>query len=363
MNSGGRLTSNDQVGQKRGRQWTAPFCHHVTCRRTFVAPVRHCAFNSQHLSRAHDASGGSIFQYSLDCPEETARHRLAGWLDGTELRWPGAFALRVAVSATCPFGDDSRPAFRQADVEIQGGGTAEAPTRVTWLSSAAVAVISAALPEAEIWLSRDAIEALPSGERSFLLVVLVFVLRRLGWFHVHGASLVDPRGRGWLFAGDSHCGKSTTTALMATQGWQVCTDDIGFVARAQGHVELRGTRARIALRSGGHALVGAHGGLPLPDRDKRGYWPADFGSTWIPVVRPDIVVFPRLGERTAVQTARPRDALSQLIRWSHWVLYEPVHAQQHLDLLSALAAQSRCFELTLGPDLFDNPALLEALVP
>jgi hypothetical protein len=77
---------------------------------------------------------------------------------------------------------------------------------------------------------------------------------------------------------------------------------------------------------------------------------------------PEILAFPSIGERTRVQRSSPRETLSAIVKWSNWVLYESVFAQEYLDVLGEVARQSRCFDLTLGPDLFDQPDLLKDLV-
>lgn len=297
--------------------------------------------------------------YTLVCEDPTAKQFLTEWLDGTRLPWPGPFSINVTVGGSSPFPTDERPVFHQTDTGIQGGGGEQLPTRLTWQWKPAVALIDPTRPAADVWFSDEAVEAMPDGERSFLLMVLVFLMRRMSWFHVHGAALVDPQGRGWLIAGNSHCGKSTTTALMAANGWQVCTDDIAFVTMREGRVLLLGARARIALRAGGNAMLAATGGVDLGARNKQGYWPEELGAAWVGEVHPTIIAFPMLGTHTGMTKAIPREALANIIKWSHWVLYEPYHAQEHLDVLGALAAQSRCFQLTLGPDLFTNPRLLE----
>jgi hypothetical protein len=164
--------------------------------------------------------------------------------------------------------------------------------------------------------------------------------------------------------GNSKAGKSTTTAFLATKGWQISTDDIGFLSTAEGKAVARGPRERIALRRGGQELLGVETkGIPHRLRNKRLYWPEELGGAWTPLVIPEIIVFPQFGERTAVTPATPRRALSELVKWSRWVLFEPQHAQEHLDVLGQLARQSQCFELTLGPDLFTRPERFEDLVP
>jgi hypothetical protein len=307
------------------------------------------------------SSGGPDPGYDLACPDATVSRALRDWLSESRMIWPGRFQLSVSVSERSPFGEDAREMLRQPSVVIQSGPPS-GTVRVQWERAPAVAVVHPYRPEAELWLSPGAVDVLEEAERSFLLVVLVFMLRRLNWYHVHGAALVDPTGRGWLLAGDSNCGKSTTTALLASRGWSVGTDDIGFLVDRESTVAALGFRSRIALREGGRTLLGAHGGLPLIQRGKEGFWPEDLGGGWVPEVIPSVIAFPRLGQRTAIAPVKPRDVLSSLVKWSQWVMYEPIRAQEHLAALGRLAGQARCVDLTLGPDLFTNPDLLQELV-
>jgi hypothetical protein len=122
-------------------------------------------------------------------------------------------------------------------------------------------------------------------------------------------------------------------------------------------------RTTIGLREGGAALLGTTGGRYLDERKKEAYWPEELGGGWAPLVTPEIIVFPRIGEHTSVMRSSARTALSSMVMWSIWVLCEPQFAQEHLDVLGQVARQSRCFDLTLGPDLFENPNLLEELIP
>lgn len=300
--------------------------------------------------------------FQLHGNDAGALQLLTAWLEGTRLAWPGAIRINVSVGDRPDFAPDDREVFRQPSVTIQAGPDS-GTVRIEWESAPAIAIVHPTAAEAELWLSPDAVARFEVAERGFLLVMLIFLMRRLGWYHVHGAALIDPRGRGWLIAGDSHCGKSTTTALLATRGWQIGTDDIGFLVRHGELVASLGVRSQIALRPGGRDLLGRSGGIAMVRRDKTGFWPEELGGSWAPTVTPEIIAFPRLGERTSLTPARARTALAELVKWSLWVLCEPVCAQDHLDALGTLARQSRCFDLTLGPDLFDHPDLLEELVP
>ena len=296
------------------------------------------------------------------CPDLAVRAWLERWLDSLDLPWPGQFRLIVSISEENPFPADDREVFRQPTVGIQAGSPTGS-VRVTWEVAAAAAEVHATRPEAHLWLSHEAAAQLDRAERTFLMVTLIFMLRRLGWFHLHGAALPDPQGRGWLFVGNSNSGKSTTTALLATRGWQVGTDDIGFLAPSDDGIALIGALAQIALRDGGRDLLGARGGVAIAQRQKTGFWEEELGSTRAQVVVPQIIAFARVGERTGVVPAIPRIALSAMLNSSPWMLYEPSFAQEHLDVISQVSRQSRCYDLTLGPDLFDRPDLLEELVP
>jgi hypothetical protein len=194
--------------------------------------------------------------------------------------------------------------------------------------------------------------------------VLVFLLRRVGWHHVHAAVARDPRGRDWLFAGDAQSGKSTTAALLSTWGWAVGSDDITFLALDGGSVEAISQRAPIALRPGGFALLGLSGGTAARGGRKMAFFPEELGGSWAARVTPQVLILPRIeGGVTRATPVRPHEALVELVRWSAWVALEPGLAQAHLDLLNALARQARCYRLALGPDVFAHRDLFMELVP
>ena len=237
--------------------------------------------------------------------------------------------------------------------------------RLWWEVAPAFAELAPGAGVARVTLSPAATRQLALCTSSFLTTVLIFLLRRAGWHHVHAATAVDPaEGRGWLVAGNAAAGKSTTAALLATCGWGVGTDDLAFLtAGCEGRVTVAACRAPIALRAGGRQLLRRIGGIPLAERDKSAFWPEDLGGVWTPRVAPDVVVFPSIGHgRTTATPLGRREALTELVRWSAWVVLEPELAQPHFDLLGALARQARAFRVTLGRDLFDHPDRLAELV-
>jgi len=301
--------------------------------------------------------------FHVTCGDPAVRAWIGEWLEATRLEPPGAIALTVRVASEVPPTRDERTPFRQPQLEIRSGPPAGG-VRITWRGDQAQACIDERAARADLVITRSALTGRDALAQGFLVAVTVFLLRRVGWHHVHAASAVDPRGRGWLLAGDAQCGKSTTAALLAAHGWGVGADDLTFLDAATAPIEVVALRAPIALRNGGLALLARAGGHPLRDGRKRGFFAEELGGRWADRVRPAIIALPRVdGGKTRVEPVERRDALAELVRWSAWVALEPALAQSHLDALARLTAQATCVRLALGPDLAEPRDVLLALVP
>ena len=299
----------------------------------------------------------------LACDDTEVRPALAAWLDATGLEPPGDLTLDVRVGNPASASSDARLAFRQPGVVVRSGPP-EGGVRLWWEVAPAVAEIAPGASVARVTLSSAAAKQLACCAGTFLTTVLIFLLRRAGWHHVHAATAIDPEdGRGWLLAGNAAAGKSTTAALLATRGWAVGTDDLAFLISGAARVAAAACRAPIALRDGGRRLLQRIDGIPLAEREKFAFWPEDLGGVWAPRIEPDVILFPSIGDGHTTATALgQREALAGLVRWSAWVVLEPELAQPHLDLLGALARQARAYRVTLGRDLFANPDRLAELV-
>lgn len=296
---------------------------------------------------------------SVRCRDPALRARLECWLEGLRLSPPPGLTLDVHVAGKA-FPTIPTPRFEQPEVRFGAGPDG---VRLAWERAPAGADIPLAAKTATIRLSTAAAAQFERCTRTFLMAAVIVLLRRVGWFHLHAASAIDPRGRGWLVAGNALAGKSTTAALLAASGWQVGTDDAAWLERDGATVRAHTCHAPIALRAGGRRLLARAGGIPLPDRGKIGYWPEDLGGVWAPLVTPQIVIFTTVGKaRTTVAPIPPAVALAELVRWSAWVMLEPAVAQRHLDVLAALAEQVRSYRVRLGRDLFTRPNRLSELV-
>lgn len=297
----------------------------------------------------------------IRCADPGVHRVLHVWLEELRLQVQQPLALEVVVT-DAPLPLLAETVFEQPEVRFARGPGGRG-LRLEWQEAPAIADVAAGGTSVLVRLSPAAVERLQDCTRTFLMAVLVVLLRRVGWHHLHAATAIDPAGRGWLVAGDAHAGKSTTAALLATWKWRVGTDDVAFLERHGDGVLVHTFRAPIALREGGRRLLARAGGVNLPARDKVGYWPEDLGSVWTPIVEPEIVIFTSVGDaQTTAEPLERRVALTELVRWSAWVMLEPDLAQQHLDLLTCLARQARCYRVTLGRDLFTRPNRLIELV-
>ena len=309
-------------------------------------------------------SGGITVQ----CPDPRVTAVLGEWLDAGRLEPSRPLTLDITIADPAPPGPDLvQPPFRQPEVAIHVLPGRDTDTvHVRWDLAPAYAIIGARPDSAQVVLSPAAAARIDAARRTFFVSVLIFLLRRVGWHHVHAATAIDTGGRGWLFAGNSGAGKSTTAALLASRGWRIGTDDLAFLSPAGERVSVIGFREPLALRPGGVALLDRLGAGPaavLTRRDKTGYWPEDLGGQWTPRVEPDVVCFTSIGDATTtVAPLRPKETLASLVRWSAWVILEPALADQHLQLITGLARQARGFRVTLGRDLFEQRIALEDLV-
>lgn len=300
-------------------------------------------------------------RFAVESKDPALRATLTAWLRESGLQWPGLLRIEALPVAELPVVGDAREVLTQPGLTIQSGPP-DNSVRICW-EGGAQARVHPTEPLATVEVLPGAFDDFERAERGFLLVVLLFVLRRVGWYHVHCAALRDPDGKGWLFVGQQMSGKSTTAALLARAGWEVATDDIAFLHREGDRVLAEGYRSPIALRSGGRELLQATGGVELARRGKSAFDAPALGGSWTTSVTPDVVVFPEVhpDTPTALEPITPREAINALIASSIWVLFEPLRAQEHLDLLGRVVSTARVFRGRFGRDLVTDPSILREL--
>jgi len=297
----------------------------------------------------------------VHCDEPALRSTVESWLAESRLLPPRPLDLNITLTNGTWTGEDGRQILRQPLLTYYYGAPDDS-IRLVWRDGLGHAVLAQGSTCADVAVERALAERPETWLRPFLLAVVTALLRRIGWNHIHAATAVDPAGRGWLIAGDAHSGKSTTAALLATHGWGVGTDDTAFLIDPSSPVEALAWREPIALRQGGYELLRLSGGLTLPRRRKTGFFPEELGGLWVASVAPDVVAIAALHDGpTRLEPLRAPLAVADLLSWSLLFIVEPVSAQRHLELVTRLAAQARCYRLLLGSDTFARHDLLMEL--
>ena len=183
------------------------------------------------------------------------------------------------------------------------------------------------------------------------------LLGRMGRALVHAAAVAPPDGGALLLVGDTHAGKTTTTATLLRAGWGYLSDDhVVLSGDADDGVRVEGLPRPFHLDEGWDA------GAPVRVRgeaDPRARWPgrwrrsAPLAGVMLPRVEPDAAT-----ARTPVPAA---EALAALLRQSPWLLADRAVAADVLALLGR-AATRPAHGLRLGLDTYADPGRLAAVV-
>jgi hypothetical protein len=179
------------------------------------------------------------------------------------------------------------------------------------------------------------------------------LLGRMDRALAHAAAVVGGDGRAWLLVGDSHAGKTTTSANLLQAGWRYVSDDQVVLYRGtDGGLRVEGWPRPF------HLDEGWEGGAPLHRRgttDPRERWPGRWTRT-APLAG---LLFPRVeaDRLTAREPLPASDALARLLRQSPWLLADRAVAPRVLRLLQE-AASLPAYELQLGLDTYADPERL-----
>lgn len=301
------------------------------------------------------------YAVALRTDHPDVRALVSRWIADARLDVPRPVTLDISVGPLADPTHDPDIVFRSGPVAVhRGPGTGT--LTLEWRPGLGRAHLESASTTAFVTITDEGLGMTNHLLRAFLLTACILLVRRAGLHHVHAATLCDPMDRGWLIAGTSGSGKSTTTALMAKNGWTVGTDDIAFITAgaAANAVDVVAWREQLALLEDAVVATGHAGGTPLAARGKTGWFVEDLGAGWVARITPRVIVFPavRATTPTLLTPVRPREALGRLMQFSAWVALEAAYADEHLQLMTRLVTQARAFDLSLGRDLFDRPEML-----
>jgi hypothetical protein len=182
---------------------------------------------------------------------------------------------------------------------------------------------------------------------AMLTLCAAFLVGRLGGALVHAGAVVDPSGRAWLLAGDTHAGKTTTTVSLVDAGWSFLADDQVVLRRDEhGAIVAEGWPRHAHLDEGWSESVVTGTRTAL---DMRARW----GERWRRRAPLGGLLFPNVaaGSPTATAPIHAATAFAGLVRQSPWLMADRGAAPAVIELLRD-ACSRPAFALTLGRDSY-----------
>lgn len=182
---------------------------------------------------------------------------------------------------------------------------------------------------------------------SMLTLSAAFLVGRLGAALVHAGAVVDPDGRAWLLAGDTHAGKTTTTVSLVDAGWSFLADDQVVLRRdGDGALVAEGWPRHAHLDEGWSESVvtGTRAALDL-----RARW----GERWRRRAPLGGLLFPSVAADSPTGTApiHAATAFAGLVRQSPWLMADRGAAAAVIALLRDACGRP-AFALSLGRDSY-----------
>jgi hypothetical protein len=194
---------------------------------------------------------------------------------------------------------------------------------------------------------------------AMLTLCAAFLVGRLGGALVHAGAVVDPSGRAWLLAGDTHAGKTTTTVSLVDAGWSFLADDQVVLRRdGEGALVAEGWPRHAHLDEGWSSSVVTGTRAPL---DLRGRW----GERWRRRAPLGGLLFPSVAADAPTATApvHAASAFAGLVRQSPWLMADLGAAPAVVELLRDACGRP-AFALSLGRDSYARgDVIAERLLP
>jgi HPr Serine kinase C-terminal domain len=321
-------------------------------------PVRTYRFHELSLMVRHEAAGpGEELARTLDD---------LSWVRGTLLGKRPSFCLSVHQQAP-PY---RAPPTVSPTLQTDGFHGYEYGDEYYLTTRAAQWHLHLRQGRGEAWLAPDFAETSARLRRSFWGFGVFKLLRTLGVFSLHAASVVSTSGVGLLIVGAPGSGKSTLALGLLRRGWGYLSDDAVLLRLRTDTVEALACRRDAYVNADDAArYADLPWGKEAPDGPsgcKRRLcvavtYPGQIVSRCIPKV----LLLPRIVDARR-STVRPLDrthALRQLLTQSGPQLFDRLTMDAHLAVLTCLLEQAVSYELQAGRDLYEEPLTLRDLVP
>jgi hypothetical protein len=197
----------------------------------------------------------------------------------------------------------------------------------------------------------------PRDMTSVLTLAAALLLLRDRRTPIHAGAVAPAASSSvWLLLGDSHSGKSTTTANLVKAGWSYLSDDYVVLSGKGGLIMVEGWPEDFHVDEGWSRGESTGIRATLPESSlPRG---ARTGSGVL-----GGLFFTRIeaSEPTRLTPISSASALERLIRQTPWLMADPTSAPGLLDLLGA-ASSLPAGEIRLGLDTYRDAELLSQIV-
>lgn len=203
-------------------------------------------------------------------------------------------------------------------------------------------------------------EKKPKEKQEFLMLSLLWLLRKHGVYGLHGNALLK-EGCGIILVGSTCSGKSTTALSLIRDGWQYLSDDVTLLKQNHQGVEA------IALQKGfsvDPSLARHYPELegPLRTSSSNGHkrmidLTSIYPGRHVPRCIPNVLIFPSIVHQKQSQLI-PIDNVAALIELSRncgGIFVDRNKVEVQMEVLKQLAYQTSCYQLLAGRDLHEEP--------
>ncbi len=260
----------------------------------------------------------------------------------------------------------SQPPFFRDSNEVLTAYTVEGGTLLHFLDGGIV-LVSDDGKSLHLTLTAEAITK--GAIEDMVMVGLAPLLRRRGYFLLHAAG-VSKHGKGLIFVGQSHSGKTTTALNLVLSGWELLSNDVILVRQLAGEMLAYPVPDVVTFRPKTLQMlpqlpmekIGLQfvPNIPLADN----IVPASqLVSHWSPPVPIGALCFSQIGHRpkTLIKTLMQAIALSIVLQESV-DMWDSETLTEQTDLLTQLCLTIPCYRVALGTDLAEHSNHFEQLI-
>jgi hypothetical protein len=207
----------------------------------------------------------------------------------------------------------------------------------------------------------------PKQKQEFLMLSLLWLLRRQGVYGLHGNALVKD-GCGIIFVGSTCSGKSTTTLSLVRSGWQYLSDDVTLLRQSVGSVEAIALQKRFsvdpALASHFPELKEALNTSSSNGHKRMIDLNEVYPDRHVPQCVPNVLIFPSIVPQEQSQLI-PLDNVAALIELSQncgGIFVDRGKVQLQMEVLRQLVCQASSYRLLAGRNLYECPSKISDII-